>query len=300
MAALAVHAGARPAGANGDETWTVGILAQTDSQAELMPCHCPGLKTNGLALRNGVFSRARALPHPVIVVDGGDFVPAPEDTLRHERAELMLDAMAIMKYDAVAPGGFELQLGRDFVTEAAKRLPLVCANIEWQEDGAEIPRVRWIEAEGHRIAVTAYIDPLLYYDLPGIVDHLDENVIVLDPVENLESVMAEVRSEANLVVLLAHAGLAQIQEVLHQVAGIDVVVQGHAPEDAEPLVRLEHADLVVPGPRSRQVAQLNLVLDADNNVTDRNARLWNLSRLTQGDRRLDDLVRGFQETHGNR
>jgi 2',3'-cyclic-nucleotide 2'-phosphodiesterase (5'-nucleotidase family) len=290
---------ASPVDSNDEGTWTVAIFAQTDSRAELMPCHCPGLKTGGLALRSAVFGRARALTFPAIVVDAGDFIPADGESLRTEFAELMLDAMEIMEYDAVSLGGLELQLGHDFVARAAKRLPLVCANLKWEEEGAEIPKVRWIEDSGRKVAVSAYVDPLLYYDLPGIVDNLAERILVLDPVESLQPVLDEVRPEADLVVLLAHADLPRIRELLDQLSGFDVVVQGHAPEETEPLVRFEGVDLMVPGPRSRQVAQLTLVLNADNTVRDRRARVWNLSRLTKGDRRLDDLVREFQDVHGN-
>jgi 2',3'-cyclic-nucleotide 2'-phosphodiesterase (5'-nucleotidase family) len=280
------------------ETTTVAILAQTDSRAELLPCQCQGLQGGSYGLRNAVFKQARAYTYPAVIVDAGDFVPAEDESLREELTGLVLEAMELMSSDAIGLGGLEIAMGPEFLAEAASRLPLVCANLDWKGEGVvEIPSVRWVKEGDLRVAITGYVDPMLYYDRPGVMENLNHDLLLLDPVESLRPVLEELKTAADLVIVLAHADISQVQECLGQLEGIDVMVQGHEPETVEASIQIEGVELMIPGPRSRQVAQLTLVLDEHGDVLERRARVWHLKRQLRSDKKLDDLVRQFETTH---
>ncbi len=70
-----------------------------------------------------------------------------------------------------------------------------------------------------------------------------------------------------------------------------------SPEAVEASIQLEGVDLMVPGPRSRQVAQLTLVLDEQGEVLERRTRVWHLKRQLRSNKKLDDLVRQFETIH---
>lgn len=245
-----------------------------------------------------MFQRARHNETPSLVADGGDFVPGEGESLRVERADLMLEAMELMSYDAVGIGELELALGVDYLKQAADRLPLVSANV--RVAGIEIPELRLVDAGGHRIAVTAYLDPLLFYELPGALEIAPESLLVVDPVESLGQLLQHVRIEADLVVVLAHASREHLEDVLTRIPPVDVIIQGHEPDGARRMGRVHDTLLVVPGARSRHVSLLNLTLDADNQLQRTNYRVVYLSQFGRADQRLDDLVNEFEQVHGIR
>jgi 2',3'-cyclic-nucleotide 2'-phosphodiesterase (5'-nucleotidase family) len=245
--------------------------------------------------------RARALGAPAVIADGGDFVPGEEESLQVERADLMLRAMELMPYDAVGIGERELLLGLDYLEQAAERLPLVSANVRLSGgSGAKIPRVRWVDAEGHRIAVTAYLDPMLFYEWPRAMEIPPERLLVTDPVESLTEVLDTAWIEADLVVVLAHASREQIEDVLARIPPVDVIVQGHEPELARQVGRVQGTLLLRPGPRSRHVALLDLRLSAENELTRLSYQLLDLRHSRRSDPRLEDMVTEFEAIHGSR
>lgn len=243
-----------------------------------------------------MFKQARAQRERVVATDGGDFVPGLEDTLTTERAELMLAAMELMDYSAVAVGENELILGPEFLAAAAQRIPLVSANLRLSAPfDAAVPRVRWQEFEGLRVAVTAYVDPLLYYTWPGAVERGFDDMMVLDPHEALTELLPELEG-ADAVVLLAHADRAHIEDLLPRLSGIDVVVQGHEPHGLNRVEQISGAHLVEPGRLSRQVAQTDFAWTDGLQVETH--RLWTLRRFKRGDARVDKLVDAFEQRHG--
>lgn len=278
---------------------TLGIFAQTDSRAEFRPCHCPGAEKSGFATRAGIFRMARAMRFPVMFLDGGDFVPEPEETLAAERGDLMIQVMALMQYHAVAVGETELFFGREFLTRAASALPLVSSNIQvLGENGPEIPAVRHLDLEGQRVAVVSFLDPILFYSRPDVFENQGKDFLVGDPVESLKPLLEEIRPESDLVVLLAHAAWPEVDRILGELEGVDVAVLGHDPDASVPSMNSHGVLVMVPGERSREVAQLTLERAEDGHYREKLARSWKLIDVDRGDERVDALVREFEEAHG--
>lgn len=231
----------------------------------------------------------------MLLVDGGDFVPPAGDSLRTDLAAFMIEGMARMAYHAVGPGELELELGPAYLHEAAGRLPLVSANLT--ENGAPvpgIPRVRTLDLGGYRVAVTGYIDPLLFYEWPGAFQQ--QELAVEDPVESLAAALAGV--EADVTVLLAHAERASIEDVLERVPGVDVTVQGHKPTGSKGVGRLGDSLFLVPGYRSRDV-RLATVRFGENGIPySAGYRIYRLQAFGNFDPELERMVAAFQEQHG--
>jgi 2',3'-cyclic-nucleotide 2'-phosphodiesterase (5'-nucleotidase family) len=247
-----------------------------------------------------VFQRVRAGTTPCVIVDGGDFVADSSQALQDELSELMVEAMEIMAYDAVGLGEEELARGPQFLAEAAARLPLVCGNLRLGP-GREglIPPVRFLERDGRTVAVTGYVDPLLYYEMPGALDLPPDSLLVLDPVATLTPVIKDLRRRADLVVVLAHGSLDQVREWVPRVPAVDIVVQGHEPGMSRGLSPVGDAYLILAGPRSRQIGELSLTFDAQGNRLHANYRLFDLKKARGfPDGRLEALVEEFETRYG--
>ncbi len=235
-----------------------------------------------------------------MVFDGGDFVPDAGQDLRPERTELMVQAMEIMEYEAVGLGEEELALGPEFLARTARRLPLVCANLRLGP-GREglIPPVRMLERDGRTIAVTGYVDPILYYETPGALERSPDSLLVLDPVETLRPIVADLRARADVVVVLAHGSLDQVREWIPQVPGVDAAVQGHEPGMSHGLSQEGDTYLILTGPKSRSIGQLTMTLDAEGHRLRTNYRLFDLKKARGfADTRLEDLVGEFETRYG--
>jgi 2',3'-cyclic-nucleotide 2'-phosphodiesterase (5'-nucleotidase family) len=275
--------------------WTLRILANADSRAELHPCHCAGGSVGGLALRSALFKRVRAGRTDLLVVDGGDFTPGPEETLATERGAFMLEVMPLMAYDAVAVGELDLVGGLDRLRRTAGAVPLVCANLELAPGVAEIPSVRWVEYGGRRVAVTAFLDPVLFYELPGALDVDPDSLLVSDPAAGLARALDEIGEGADLVVLLAHGSETVLVEILPP-QGVDVVLLGHEHEaDRYPG---EAPFVLRPGEHSRAVADLEITLPAPRRAELVSFRLWDLKRQTRTDSRIEEMVEEFEANPG--
>lgn len=282
------------------EGWHLAIFAQTDSRAELEPCACPGLESSGLALRARILRKARRLKHPAVVVDGGDFVPGPGESLRVERAELMLDVMERLGYDAVGIGDLDLLLGPEFISRAAARLPLVSANLQLGDHlDIEIPRVRWVTHGHRRIAITSFMDPAVFYCWPDVFETHGEDFVILDVEESLASLLQKLREEADVIVLLGHAPIEQMTGYLDVLPTVDVVIQGHDPQETTAHIILAGTPVMIPGPHSREVAQLTIEVLETGKSRPLRSRLWDLKQQPGGDPDIDALVSEFVHRHGS-
>ncbi len=241
-------------------------------------------------------TRAAALGYPMVMVDGGNFVPPPEDTLREAKSALVLDAMSLMPFDAVGLGDLELELGLAFLRKAARRLPLVAANVQLPPDlAALIPPVRWLERDGLRIAVTGYVDPMRYYTWPVALERSPDSLLVLDPGETLGPLLASIRDEADLVVVLAHAGAQDIHAQWGTTSPVDLFVQG-AELDAAEHVGLGTSQLVAPGKDGKQLVMINLLGTPGSGVAVEEFRIWDLKRGGRTDTRVEALIDAFEAT----
>lgn len=283
----------------GDVPERVTLIATAATRAQVRPCHCPGLDAGGgPALRAHLIKQRSRGQDLGVRVDGGDMTPIPGHYLRDPLAELMVQSAVLTGYDAVAVGENELILGGEFLASSLDRVPWVCANLTFHDgSGPEIPGVRWVEDGDLRIAVTAYLDPLLYYAWPGAVERGFDRVLVADPVETLTPLVARLRETADLVVLLAHGDEESLTFVLENVPGIDIVVQGHEPPESGKLRAVGSARLVQPGPGPSTVVEVVFDLPADP-AAGPWARWWDLKSHAEGDPRVREIVVAFEEEHG--
>lgn len=245
-----------------------------------------------------MFQEVHELPYGVITVDGGDFVPAPGDSYRAEIAAFLLESMPLMEIDVIGVGEIDLDLGPGYLREAVRRLPLVGANVRFGPALAEsLPAVRWLDAKGRRVAVTGYLDPLLYYEQPGAFASSD-SILVTDPRLALEPVLAAVRGKADIVVLLAHDQHDHMVELVSQLKGVDIVVEGHDPMGSSAESKVGDAFLVRPDSRAREVALFTLSMGADRTPVQTGLQVFNLMKLTKGDPVLEGLEKNFKASHG--
>jgi 2',3'-cyclic-nucleotide 2'-phosphodiesterase (5'-nucleotidase family) len=249
-----------------------------------------------------VFQEVRALPYSVVVTDGGDFAPAPTDSHRVEVAQFLLEGMGAMHYDAIAVGEMDLAMGPTYLREAARRLPLVGANVRFGPALSEsLTAVRWVEVKGKRVAITAVLDPVLYFESPGAIAKTD-SLMVDDATIALRQAMAQIGTQADVVVAIIHAQHTRALEILQSVSDLprmpDVAVIGHDPTGPQAEEKVDRTFVLQPGPRSKEISLFTLTYADTGSVVRTSLQVYRLSSLPAGDPTLDAMTKAFQAKHG--
>lgn len=295
VAFLQACAGAPTPGAEPtpSELTSLEILVQSDSRGEVYPCKCPGNPAGGLSRRSGLHKHLLAQYKNALVLEGGDFsseLANSEEALLVSR--LMVEAMGLMPYHAVAIGSRELFLGDAYLEHLANSLPVVSANLMGEK--SPIPEFLWVD---DRVLVTSILDPLIYYEWEGALTAERSHILIEDPSVALGRLHDQTHS-AQFTVVLAQMSLERILELAPSHPEVDVWVQAHEPEKSENPGRVGDRNALVlePGPRSREIMGVFLTQGAEADW-DVKTRFWDLKRSTHLDQRVESLLETFKLKH---
>ena len=240
---------AHPAQASGpSSTVHLTLLGTTDMHGHIEPLDYYSGKPAqlGLAKIATLVRRVRAEQPNVLLLDSGDTIQgtplayyfARKDT---DKPNPMILAMNALGYDAAAVGNHEFNFGLDILWKVKReaRFPILAANVKQQYDRAPQRFAPYIikEIAGVRVAIVGFVTPAIpHAELPANYRGYEFEPIV----DTARRVIPEVRKRADLVVVVAHSGLAPIpawtdempgenamKELAEQVPGIDVILIGH-------------------------------------------------------------------------
>jgi len=183
----------------------------------------------GLARRTAFIETLRK-ERPVLVLDSGDLFfnptqgPGDLDAARG-RADVIARAYARMGAAAVNVGEMDLLGGLEFLTELGRHgVPLLSANVYTSEGRPAFKRYVVTTEEGVRIAITGVCQPHLHYATPTA---FRERIRLRDPIEAVNEVLAEIRTKADIIILLSDLGIEADRGVARQTSGIDFILGGH-------------------------------------------------------------------------
>jgi 2',3'-cyclic-nucleotide 2'-phosphodiesterase (5'-nucleotidase family) len=231
-----------PSVAAAQSTARLTILHTNDTHGHLLPFSYPAVAPDGSVVASlkerrdiGGVARRAALARqvradlllqgvPVWLVDAGDFSDGTAFSTEY-RGEADVAAMNAAGYDFATIGNHEF----NYPLEHTRRLltltnyPLLVANV--------IDRLT-----GKPIARESLVVPLgpVRIGLFGLVTHeastypaVKEGLTVLDEAATARRMVADLRTRADIVILLSHCGDDVDERLAAEVPGIDVIVGGH-------------------------------------------------------------------------
>lgn len=207
----------------------VEILFTNNTNGTLGPSAM--IDVGGLARRGTLLKRERAASPSTLLLEGGDFFPTSPDEAKTRQ---LIAAYKTMKYDAVGIGEAEFVNGLGFLRAqvSAKALPFVSANVMIckAEECVTFAKPQLLTAfGGHKVAVFSYMDP----DAVGFTpeDRFKDGVWYVkfvDPRPLLKGWLEKNRKEAELVIVISHAGIEADRKLADEVPGIDLIVGAHS------------------------------------------------------------------------
>jgi len=204
----------------------------------------------------------------MLVLDAGDSLIGDQDPALKTRGQTSVELMNMMAYDAMVLGPQDLALGPAVLARriAEAEFAILSANAVIEATG-ELVATPYVmrELEGHKVAIV------------GLSARQDTGeIVVRDPLETINSILPEVNKQADIIILLSHAGADVDQQIADAVSGIDVIVSGGVPalraawRSEKTGTLIVRADAASPGHAGRRVGAGRLVFDPGGQLVEQN------------------------------
>jgi 5'-nucleotidase/UDP-sugar diphosphatase len=219
------------------------ILHTNDVHSHLLPFSYPseapagsdlaGLRSRrdigGIARRATLAKRVReerqARGGTVWLVDAGDFTDGTSFSTEYH-GEADIDAMNAAGYTFGTIGNHELNAPLATLKKLVNmaKFPLLCANLTDNATGKLLAPPSEIRRLGQlKIGIFGLTTPSAS-EYPAAKDHL----MIGNEIETARRMANALRREANIIILISHAGEDVDEDIAREVPGIDVIIGGHS------------------------------------------------------------------------
>lgn len=236
---------------------SITLLGTTDLHGNLFPIdyYTNRAANRGLAKIATLIKQVRAEERNVLLLDSGDTIQGTPLAYHFARIDTAkpnptIAAMNALRYDAMACGNHEFNFGLPYLLKAKReaKFPMLGANIAWEgpRTATEYFRPYIIKVIGGvKVGIVGVVTPgIPRWEIPeNYKGYTFESLVAA-----AQRVIPEIRSRADVVVVIAHSGLErdaitnqpQRQEIAgenaiyalaERVPGIDVILFGHSHQE---------------------------------------------------------------------
>ena len=208
------------------------ILHTNDTHSRIEPI--PGTdkynpNMGGVVKRAAYVDKMRNENQNLLLFDAGDFLQGTP-YFNMFKGEVEVQAMNMLKYDAVTLGNHEFDYGMDVLVNIVKKakFPVVCTNYDFSETPIAdyIKPYLIIYKEGVKIGIVgANVSP------KGLIASGNyEGMKFNSPIETINKTAEMLRNKENcdMVICLSHLGYKNELELAEKSRNIDIIIGGHS------------------------------------------------------------------------
>ncbi len=210
----------------------------------------------------------------VLVFDAGDllfkkyFNPIQENELKMvaQKAQLIIESLNLMGYDAMGVGDDDLALGKEFLLEISKKanFPFLSSNLSDEETGKLLFRSYLLkEINGLKIGIFSLLSPDVF---TGQGDPRKKGLIFRPPVETAQNIVKELQPKADFIILLSHLSYPKDVELAQAVTGIHLILGSHTGIYLPYPPPTKNTIIVQTPPKGMYAGRLDLVLHNNGSV----------------------------------
>lgn len=158
-------------------------------------------------------------------MDAGSALSGHYDT-EYSKGEIMIQFMNLLGYDAMSAGVWDLkyQIDEIFNLREKAEFPILSANLISRQDKTRVfDAYTIIETSGRNIAIIGISPYPLGESLTG---EIVKEYKTTEPVKAINKIIDEVKSKANIIVVLSSAGRERDEKIALSIDDIDVIVAG--------------------------------------------------------------------------
>lgn len=214
----------------------------------------------------------------------------------------MAQMMARLKYDAWTPGERELFYGAEKLQKLAVDLncDLVSANITDNNDKLLFKDGVVKTIGSIKVGITGVTSKTVFETVPAGQNQGASDYKFRDPFEALKPVVASLKKQASVVVVLGHVGAGDARRLAEEVPGVDVVIAGHNPGYMPSPDRVGDVLIVRAGTRGQYSARLDLTLDNSGKIVDYKGTAEPLNESVVADVLIGNDVQKYQDALSKR
>jgi hypothetical protein len=164
----------------------------------------------------------------------------------------VVEAMNDMRYDAVTMGQLELDRGTDFVREYAPRFqcPVVLSNVRPATGDAPWKETAIVQIGGRRVGILGLVSADFGQGPEALAQ---AGWTVEDPMAAVGRLLPGLKQQSDVTVVLAHLEVRDLDRLVRQGRGIDLVVAGYNPQPLNTQPDSAATTILRPGQRGEHV-----------------------------------------------
>ncbi|MFH1201814.1 MAG: hypothetical protein V1674_02860 [Candidatus Omnitrophota bacterium] len=263
----------------------ITIVYTGSTHAALLPCHCPMASNGGIARRHTKLKELRRDNPNLLLLDSGSIFAGGKldtsnksDDLNKERTKIYLQALGIMKYDAIGIGDEEFNFGDDFLFCAKEKynIPFISSNISaTNRGGPASPQNVGEPSKSHggnisggesdkilpfiikkigkaKIGILALTDP---------VPKPNSKLEFSQPMEAIKKTVAALKKEnPDLIILLSQLDDTSTRKLIKETGDINLIISGQYGSGKDLVEKIDSTILAYPRWEARSLGRLNLKL----------------------------------------
>lgn len=236
---------------------TLNILYTGCSNGNLRACHCPGAPYGGLPRRKTLIDSLKKRYKDLLIFDTGDLFGSPAGSDRY-RDSIFFEAFNRIEYTAVGIGDQEFSEGVPFFLKRLKlsKNHFISTNLYYKDSLLTPPYL--IKKVGDlRIGIISLLNPTLFSFYPK---KKKQGLQVADPFLSFESILPEIESKADIIILLSHLGYRKERQIAKKFKEIDVILSGHSCAKTDSPIVINRTILVGAGVDGKFVGFLQLLI----------------------------------------